>query len=82
MEPLEPLRVIPGPGRINRRLPDGAEQYDKDLERDARTNDPKKREQDKEHSSDQDNDNGDSGGKPRHHGGADPNLGKHLDLDG
>jgi hypothetical protein len=77
MEPLQPLRSIPGPRNINRNLPDAADERDKDLERDAHTNDPKKKESNKDHSDDY----GEYSGKPRHHGGADPNLGNHLDLD-
>ncbi|HKI46077.1 MAG TPA: hypothetical protein VKA08_12165 [Balneolales bacterium] len=78
MEPLQPLRSIPGPRDINRNLPDAADERDKDLERDAQTNDPEKREKNKDHQKDYE----ESGGKPKHHhGGANPNLGKNVDLD-
>lgn len=72
MESIAPLGSIPGPARINRRLPDSGDEHDRDLERDARTNDPKGRER---HEDDE------SESKPHHHGGRNPRLGKHLDLD-
>ena len=77
MEPLQPLRSIPEPRQINHYLPDAADERDKDLERDAHMNDPKKREQSKGHSDDY----GEYSGKPKHHGGANPNLGNNLDVD-
>ena len=78
MEPLQPLRYIPEPRNIDRHLPDAADERDKDLERDAHTNDPKKRKQDKDHQKDYEESGGES---KHHHGGANPNLGKNLDLD-